>query len=166
MAKEGKRKKDKGGKARRKKLKSPPKGVPQCSPYLHYADPRGAVEWLCKAFELEERLRVPDANGNLRHAELRLGKALFMLGPTNPEQGTRSPRDLPAVSQGLYVYVEDVTAHCERARAAGAAIAMDPQDMFWGDRVYSVRDCEGHHWMFAQHVREVDPDELLAVAGN
>lgn len=160
MAKEGKRKKDKEKKSKHKKLKSPPKGVPQCCPHLYYADPRAALEWLCKSFEFEERLSVPDANGNLIHAELRFGKALVMLGPTSALHGTRSPRDLPAVSQSLYVYVDDVDAHCEHARSAGAAIAMDPQDMFWGDRIYAARDCEGHHWTFAQHVREVDPDEF------
>jgi uncharacterized glyoxalase superfamily protein PhnB len=166
LGKDGKRKKEKSEKAKRKKLKTPPKGIPQCSPYLHYADPRAALEWLCEAFDLEERVRVPDANGNVAHAEARFGKALFMLGPASPEQGTRSPRDLMAVNQSLYVYVEDVDAHCDHARAAGATVSMEPQDMFWGDRVYSVRDCEGHHWMFAQHVRHVDPQDLPSAAGH
>jgi len=160
VGKADKHKKHKRKKSRSEKLKNPPKGVPQCAPYLHYSDPRAAVSWLCNAFDLEESLSVPDESGGLAHAELRLGKALFMLGPANAAQGTCSPRDLSAVHQSLYVYVHDVDAHCERAREPGAVIAMDPQDMFWGDRVYSARDCEGHHWSFAQHVRDVDPSEI------
>lgn len=159
MAKHGKRKKDKDRKAGREKVKSPPKGTPQCSPYLFYAEPRRAVEWLGQAFGLEPRVAVPGPDGELTHAELRLGKALFMLGRAKDSPGTFSPRDLPGVCQSLYVYVEDVDGHCEQARAAGAEIAIEPQDMFWGDRMYSARDCEGHHWTFAQHLRDVDPGE-------
>lgn len=157
MAKQGKRKKDKQKKSGRKKLKSPPKGMPQCSPYLYYADPRRALEWLGKAFGLEEQVVVPGPDGGVMHAELRLGKAVFMLGAAGEEPGTVSPRDLPGVSQSLYVYVEDLGAHFEQARAAGASIAVEPQDMHWGDRIYAVRDCEGHHWTFAQHVRDAEP---------
>jgi uncharacterized glyoxalase superfamily protein PhnB len=160
VAKNGKRKKGKDKKARREKIKSPPKGMPQCSPYLYYAEPRRAVEWLEKAFGLEPVMSVAGNNGDLAHAELRFGKAVVMLGPAASASGTLSPRDLPAVNQSLYVYVEDIDAHCQAARAAGAAISLEPQEMFWGDRIYGVRDCEGHHWTFAQRVREVDPEEV------
>ena len=153
MAKGGKRKKDKGKKA---KLKNPPKGMAQCSPYLYYAEPRRAVEWLENAFGLELRTAVPADDGELVHAELRYGKGVVMLGRASSEPGTRSPRDLPAIHQSVYLYVDDVDDHCQVARSAGAQIGADPQDMFWGDRMYSARDCEGHHWSFAQHVRDVD----------
>jgi uncharacterized glyoxalase superfamily protein PhnB len=160
LAKEKKRKKDKDKKARRKKPKSLPKGMAQCSPYLYYADPRAAIDWLCQALDLEAASVVPGDDGGVMHAELRFGKAVFMLGPASAQFGTASPRSLSGVNQSLYVYVDDVDRHCERARAAGAKIAAEPQEMFWGDRVYALHDCEGHHWTFAQHVRDPDPDEL------
>ena len=159
MAKGGKHKKAKDKKAKRKKVKNPPKGMPQASPYLYYAEPRRAAEWLGKAFGLDLQTAVPGDDGELVHAELRLGKGLIMLGRASGEFGTRSPRDLPGLHQSVYLYVDDVDAHCELARAAGADIRSEPQDMFWGDRIYSARDCEGHHWSFAQHVKDVEYGE-------
>jgi uncharacterized glyoxalase superfamily protein PhnB len=49
-----------------------------------------------------------------------------------------------------YVYVDDVDAHCERARAAGAVIRDEPSDHLGGDRIYVATDCGGHQWIFSQ----------------
>jgi hypothetical protein len=46
--------------------------------------------------------------------------------------------------------IEDVDAHCARARAAGAEIISEPEDFFFGDRAYLVADLEGHVWNFGQ----------------
>ncbi len=51
---------------------------------------------------------------------------------------------------GLYVHVDDVDAHFERAKAAGAEIEGPPEDKPYGDRVYGALDPEGHQWWFAQ----------------
>jgi hypothetical protein len=50
---------------------------------------------------------------------------------------------------GVLVFVEDVDAHCERARAAGAEIIESPKDQPFGDRIYLAKDCDGHEWNFA-----------------
>ena len=60
----------------------------------------------------------------------------------------------------LYLYVADVDAHCEHARAAGARILHEPETMFCGDRRYAAEDPQGHHWFFATHARDVPPDEI------
>jgi uncharacterized glyoxalase superfamily protein PhnB len=57
------------------------------------------------------------------------------------------------------VYVNDVDEHFERAKAAGAEIAEEPADQKYGDRRYTAKDPEGHHWFFATHVRDVAPEE-------
>jgi uncharacterized glyoxalase superfamily protein PhnB len=59
----------------------------------------------------------------------------------------------------VLVVVEDVDAHCEHARAAGAAILREPKEEDYGDRRYDVTDLEGHMWSFAQRVRDVTPGE-------
>jgi uncharacterized glyoxalase superfamily protein PhnB len=71
-----------------------------------------------------------------------------------------SPRR--GVSSMLYVYVDDVEAHYARARAAGAAIIAELEELPWGDRRYQTTDPEGHQWTFAQHIRDVRLDEHLA----
>ena len=49
--------------------------------------------------------------------------------------------------------------HCERARQAGAKIAMEPADQFYGDRTYMAVDLEGHHWTFAQSIKHLSKEE-------
>jgi uncharacterized glyoxalase superfamily protein PhnB len=64
------------------------------------------------------------------------------------------------VHQLQYVYVDDVDAHCARAREAGARLLSEPTDQFYGDRTYGVEDLAGHQWNFAQHVRDVAPEDM------
>jgi PhnB protein len=47
------------------------------------------------------------------------------------------------------VTVGDVDRHYERAKAAGATILREPEDLPVG-RLYSAADLEGHRWMFMQ----------------
>ncbi len=71
----------------------------------------------------------------------------------------QSPRTVGgANTQSLVIYVDDADAHCERARAAGAEITVEPatQDYgegYWVDRSYGALDPEGHHWWFLQRLR-------------
>jgi len=47
------------------------------------------------------------------------------------------------------VMVDDVDAHYERARKAGAAIDSPPSEQPYGQREYAARDPEGARWYFA-----------------
>jgi len=80
----------------------------------------------------------------------------------------RSPEAVGgANTQSIHVHLtDDVDAHCERARAAGARIIGEPSDQFYGDRVYQALDLEGHRWSFAQTVREVSLEEAEAALGQ
>jgi uncharacterized glyoxalase superfamily protein PhnB len=51
----------------------------------------------------------------------------------------------------LYVIVEDPDAVYERAKAAGAEITREPQDMDYGSREFSARDPEGNAWSFGTY---------------
>jgi uncharacterized glyoxalase superfamily protein PhnB len=72
-----------------------------------------------------------------------------MLGCPGPEY--RNPKRLGGHTQLVYVYVDDVDAHCERARAAGAEILREPEDQDYGARDYTARDPEGHIWSFGNY---------------
>ena len=48
--------------------------------------------------------------------------------------------------------VDNVDAHFERAKKAGAKILEEPQDTFYGHRRYGAEDPEGHQWFFAQEI--------------
>jgi uncharacterized glyoxalase superfamily protein PhnB len=60
---------------------------------------------------------------------------------------------------------ENIDAHCERARKAGAEILQEPDTQFYGDRTYRARDPEGHIWTFGQTVQVMTPAEWDKVGG-
>ena len=141
--------------------KNKPEGMPRITPYLYYDDLAAALTWLEKAFGLTTRMSVPGAGGELMHAEMTLADGVVMMGQPPKSSTSVSPKaQNGANTQSLYVYVDDIADHVERARSAGARILREPQDQFWGDRLYTAVDLEGHQWTFAQAVREVSPDEI------
>jgi uncharacterized glyoxalase superfamily protein PhnB len=126
-------------------------------PYLLYKDCEAALDWLARAFGFEEVLRYTGEEGYVNHAEMKLGDAVIFMG--NPGAGYRNPKDEGHETVGLYVYVDDVDAHFQRAKAAGAEIRDEPVDQEYGERRYAARDPEGHLWFFAKAVRKMAPEE-------
>ncbi len=122
-------------------------------PYLTYADAPAAIDWLCRVFGFAEVERMPIPDGRIGHAALTLLGERVMLASVFEEAGTRSPQDLEALPAQISVYIDDVEAHFERARAEGATIIQEPEDQFWGARMYRCDDLEGHRWSFLQQVR-------------
>lgn len=47
--------------------------------------------------------------------------------------------------------MEDVDAHHDRAKAAGATILMEPAEQDYGGRLYTCRDPEGYIWSFGSY---------------
>jgi len=127
------------------------------TPYLLYEDVAAALDFLAKAFGFEEVLRYTGEEGYVNHAEMRLGDAAIYLG--DPGEQYRNPKRLGHETVGIYVLVDDVDAHYERAKAAGAEILQAPADQEYGDRRYDAVDHEGHRWYFAQPMREVAAEE-------
>jgi PhnB protein len=144
---------------------NPPEGYPRLMPYLFYEDPAAAIDFLTSALGFTERYRMPGPDGDVAHAELEMDDALVMLGRPGPDY--RNPKAIGAETSMLYIYVDDVDAHCAHARSAGAEITREPEDQFYGDRTYGVKDPEGHSWGFATRVRDVSQEELTqAMAGS
>ncbi|HTF34469.1 MAG TPA: VOC family protein [Myxococcota bacterium] len=137
---------------------NPPENMPRVTPYLYYEDVAGALTWLAKAFGLRERLRMPGPSGGIMHAEMELADGVIMMG--RPDPNYKNPKHLGHVTQSLYVYVNDVDKHFIRAKEAGAKILAEPTDQFYGDRRYGAEDPEGHQWFFAQHVRDIAPEDM------
>jgi uncharacterized glyoxalase superfamily protein PhnB len=126
-------------------------------PYLLYADCEAALDWLAEAFGLEEVLRYKGEQGYVNHAEMRLGDAVIYMG--DPGDDYRNPKEVGHETVGIYCVVDDVDAHFERAKAAGAVIREEPEDKPYGIRSYTARDPEGHLWFFATPIAEVEPEE-------
>ena len=136
----------------------PPQGMDRINPYLYYEDVTAALAWLKSAFGLEERIRIREPDGAVTHAEMTYEGGVVMLGC--PGKEFSNPARTGSRHGALYIYVPDVDAHFEHARARGAKVIHEPETMFYGDRRYAVEDLEGHHWFFATHVRDVPIEEL------
>jgi uncharacterized glyoxalase superfamily protein PhnB/DNA-binding XRE family transcriptional regulator len=133
-------------------LPAPPAGWPRIAPVLCYDDSAAAVAWLKRAFGFHVREKYAGPDGQVLHAELVLGDGVIMVGHPSSSERWASPRTLGKSTQFLYVFVDDVDAHCERARAAGATIVSEPETSY-GQRRYRALDVEGHEWCFSQEER-------------
>lgn len=122
-------------------------------PFARYEDASAAIDWLERAFGLERRMVVPGDDGSVVHAELGLGESVFMIGSAGgTDIGVQPPKRLGGATAGIYVVIDEVDAHCERARAEGAEITREPEDTPYGSREYTARDPEGHPWSFGDYV--------------
>ena len=133
---------------------------------VSYRDPWAALDWLEKAFGFERSMVITDKDGRLAHSEMKFGDGYLMVG-SEWADFVASPASVGGKNtQSIHVQLRDgIDAHCDRARAAGAAIVMEPADQFYGDRTYRARDPEGHVWTFAQTVRSVTRDEAERASG-
>ncbi len=122
------------------------------TPYLYYQDVAGALKFLSKAFGFRKYgARVSGPDGKINHAGMKLDGDLIMMGC--PGSGYRNPKSLGQTTQSLYVNVDDVDAHFERAKKSGATILHEPADTAYGHRRYGAADPEGHEWYFAHEIR-------------
>jgi uncharacterized glyoxalase superfamily protein PhnB len=124
-------------------------------PMLVYEDVGKAIEWLCRAFGFEERLRH-ERDGIVGHAQLVVGDGAIMIGRQGGEY--RAPRP-GEIHQYVHVTVADVDRHFEEAKRCGARIVGPPSDKPFGERQYTAEDPEGHRWTFSEHIADVRPEE-------
>jgi uncharacterized glyoxalase superfamily protein PhnB len=122
-------------------------------PHIVYRDVAAAIQWLSSAFAFVEHYRYGESSG----AQMHLGDAWIMIRKARP--GEAIPSQLGCWTQSLTVFVEDVEAHYKRARAAGAKIIEEPNETAYGEFQYGVEDLDGHHWLFARHARDVNPED-------
>jgi uncharacterized glyoxalase superfamily protein PhnB len=129
---------------------------------IAYENGPEAMDWLARVFGFRERTRMLGQDGRLSHGEMETGGGMIMLATPSPhyhgpkrhrEESEEARRwsEVPYVIDGVLVYVDDVRAHFERARAAGATI-LSPVEEGAESKRYRAEDIEGHRWMFIQRV--------------
>ncbi|MBZ9992457.1 VOC family protein [Mesorhizobium sp. BH1-1-4] len=133
---------------------------------VFYRNPRAALDWLEAAFGFERSMVVTDTDGKMVHAEMRFGDG-YIIVDSEWADYVASPASVGGKNtQSVYIRLKDgLDAHCEQARAAGAAIIQEPTDQFYGERQYRARDPEGHVWTFSQTLRSVSREEAEKMAG-
>jgi uncharacterized glyoxalase superfamily protein PhnB len=139
---------------------------PAFIPSIVYKDNRAALKWLQKAFGFEVSEVLTDASDNIVHAEMSHDDGIVMISNEFTDWA-RSPESVGHKNtQRVHVRLaKGIDEHCTQARQAGATIALEPTDQFYGDRTYVAVDPEGHHWTFSQTVKQVSKEEMEQETG-
>ena len=123
-------------------------------PHVMYQDIDEAIVWLSKTFGFSEHFRYGEP---VSGAQMHLGNAWIML--REARAGSASPAKLGYGTQSLTVFVDDLEAHFQIAKAAGAKIVEDLHETEYGELQYAAEDLDGHHWVFSRHARDLSPEE-------
>ncbi|MFI1834062.1 VOC family protein [Streptomyces olivaceoviridis] len=127
---------------------------PGICPTLLYADARAAIRQLTEALGFTELSVYETEDGKVMHAELVQGNGAVMIGSKGRgDLFDAAMRD--AGPAGVYVVVDDVDAHHQRAVAHGVEILMPPTDQDYGSRDYLAKDAEGNVWSFGTYAPEI-----------
>jgi MerR family transcriptional regulator, thiopeptide resistance regulator len=118
-------------------------------PVLVYSDIQAGHDYLVNVFGFTSAGVFADDAGTPVYGEVTIDGHVIWLHRVTAEHELGSPKDAPYSTSGLSVRVDDVDAHFERAKAAGALIDSEPTDQPYGLREYGTRDAEGHRFWFA-----------------
>jgi len=115
-------------------------------PYLTIAGGRAgeAADFYTKLFGAKETMRMPaEDKKRLMHCALEFaGNSVFLADDFRGQSGKPA---LSSVFVGLGK-PNEVDALVSKAKAMGASVTQEPQDMFWGDRFAMFTDPFGHSW--------------------
>jgi uncharacterized glyoxalase superfamily protein PhnB len=119
-------------------------------PVLRYRDAHGAIDFLERAFGFEPRPSTRATTGAwCTPSSASTATSSCSARPASPSGPGMRP---PPGSGAVYVVVRnDIDAHHDRAKAAGAEIVYGLRDQDYGSRDYSARDPEGNLWSFGTY---------------
>ena len=128
-----------------------PFGLHTITPYLVVESVSTLIQFLQQVFAAESR-GDPQyrEDGSVKHAEVRIGDSVVMMGEPMDEIGP-----MPAM---MYLYVNDCDATYEKALAAGATSVLKPDNYPHGDRYGGVKDPVGNIWWIVTHIGKQTSD--------
>jgi PhnB protein len=131
-----------------------PEGYTTVTPYLSVKKCDEAIAFYKKAFNASELYRLNTPDGEVGHAELKIGNSRIMLGDAD------IPDSIGGTATSNVLYVEDCDSLFKQALAAGGKQTLAMEDKFWGDRSGTFSDPYGHKWSVCTHKEDVSPQEL------
>jgi len=137
-----------------------PDGFHSLTPYLVAKNAKDALSFYQQAFDAKIILALFAPDGNVAHAELKIGSSHFMLTEEYPDMGFLSPESLGGAGVSLMLYTEDVDAVFSQAIAAGSTELRPVMDQFYGDRAGTLKDPYGHVWTIGTHKEDLSEEEL------
>jgi uncharacterized glyoxalase superfamily protein PhnB len=133
-------------------VKPIPDGYHTVTPYLVVKGVRKLLDFVTKAFDAEVKFQMARPDGEVAHAEFRVGNSMIMCGSASDQHPP-----LPAM---LYLYVTDVDAVFQKAVAAGGEVVRPVENQFYGDRSGGLKDPCGNQWWIGTHIEDVSMEEM------
>ncbi len=121
-----------------------PPGFGTVVPFLFIKDAGEYIRFLLTAFECEEVGRSVRPDGQIEHAQVRVGTTTLMISEADD-------RYQPSKSS-FYIFVDDVEIAMKRAIESGAKLEMEVMDMPYGDRQGGIQDPVGNIWWISQRL--------------
>ncbi len=118
-----------------------------------------AIAFYTRAFGAEELYRLPNPDGRLGHAEIKIGDTVLMLSDEWPEGGVRSPLRFEGSCVSLVLDVPDCDVAFARAIEAGAKVERPLKDEPYG-RGGWVIDPFGHRWSIMTSNPNFQPEDM------
>jgi len=137
-----------------------PEGFHTITPYLVIEGAGAAIDFYKAAFGATELFRMPQPDGRIGHAELKVGDSVFMLSDEFPEMNVIGPKTLGGSAVGLLLHVSDADAMFAKAVSLGAQVTKPMADQFYGDRSGTLEDPFGHRWTISTHTEDVSMEEV------
>jgi PhnB protein len=132
-------------------VKPIPDGYHTITPYLIVEDAAGLIDFAQSLLGAEEMFRMPQPDGKIGHAEIRIGDSVVMLADAGAAYAAQAAT--------ILVYLEDCDSAYHKALSAGATSEREPADQFYGDRTAGV-NAFGVTWWLHTHVEDVPAEEM------
>jgi PhnB protein len=127
-----------------------PDGYHSVQAYLIFKNCSEAIAFYTRAFGAKEKLRMPNAEGRIQHAEIQIGDSVLMMADEAPAWEAFSVDHFG----GDAMYAQ--------ALRAGAESQREPADQPYGDRMAGVKDPFGYRWYIATHTKDMSAEEMSA----
>ncbi|MCU6711543.1 VOC family protein [Paenibacillus sp. J5C_2022] len=118
-----------------------PHGYQTVTPHITVENAVAMIAFLEDVFYAEELNRGTGEDGNITHAEVRVGDTIIEVSEGNDR--------FPPRGNTQHIFVEDTDDCYRRAISAGSTSLYEPADMPYGERSGGVEDPFGNHWYIA-----------------
>ncbi|MBC3194835.1 VOC family protein [Pseudonocardia sp. C8] len=131
--------------------------IQQLYPRLVVADADAAIAFYTAAFGAELVERYTDGSGNVVHALLRAGSAVWAV---KDGDAVDPPPGGPGGSVIMAIYVDDPDATAAAMLDGGGSVIFEVADHPYGERGGRLADPFGHSWMIASRSADLTPEEI------